>query len=246
MGQQGKPDTLDKMRILAHSIDTQHWERVREKSCSGPDKSNNNNSNKKPQSNNSNKSSNNKNQSKGSSNNSNNNKNNKSKTVPNPLADKLGKDGKLTLQERQRHFDNKLCMFCGGTGHTTKDCPKSSSSASKARARAAQASDSKEDKKKLMCSPPSSAQAEGCVTQNCAKEILRLNASALSDPNSFWLSLTSFKIPDSKIPLLALVDSGSTHCFIDNKIVANISDFDPYSVLPIELKLIDGTSSLKL
>ena len=29
MGQQGKPDTLDKMRILAHSIDAQHWERVR-------------------------------------------------------------------------------------------------------------------------------------------------------------------------------------------------------------------------
>ena len=32
MGQQGKPDTLDKMRILAHSIDARHWERV----CSGP------------------------------------------------------------------------------------------------------------------------------------------------------------------------------------------------------------------
>ena len=154
MGQQGKPDTLDKMRILAHSIDAWHWEQVREKSCSGPDKSNNHNSNnsnksdKKPQSNNSNKSSNNKNQSKGSSNNSNNKKNDKSKTILNPLANKLGKDGKLTPQERQCCFDNKLCMFCGGTGHTTKDSPKSSSSASKARACAAQASDSKEDTKK--------------------------------------------------------------------------------------------------
>ena len=138
MGPQGKPDTLDNMRLLAHSIDTRHWERVCEKSRSGSDKSNNNNSNnsnksnKKTQSNNCNKSSNNKNQSKGSSNNSNNNKNDKSKTILNPLADKLGKDSKLTLQERQRCFDNKLCMFCGGTGHTTKDCPKSSSSASKA------------------------------------------------------------------------------------------------------------------
>ena len=95
-----------------------------------------------------------------------------------------------------------------------------------------------------MSSPPSSAQAEGCVTQNCAKEILRLNTSTLSDPNSSQLLLTSYKIPDSKIPLLALVDSGSTHCFIDNKIVAKyISDFDLYSILPIELKLIDGTSN---
>ena len=155
MGQQGKPNTLDKMRILAHSIDARHWEWVHEKSRSGSNKSNNNNnsnnsnkSDKKPQSNNSDKSSNNNNQSKGSSNNSNNNKNNKSKTIPNPLANKLVKDGKLTLQERQRCFNKKLCMFCGGAGHTTKDCPRYSSSASKAWACAAQASDSKEDTKK--------------------------------------------------------------------------------------------------
>jgi hypothetical protein len=30
-------------------------------------------------------------------------------------------------------------LFCGGTGHTAKECPKSSSSASKAKARAVQA-----------------------------------------------------------------------------------------------------------
>jgi hypothetical protein len=30
-------------------------------------------------------------------------------------------------------------MFCGGAGHTAKDCQKSSSSAAKAKARAAQA-----------------------------------------------------------------------------------------------------------
>ena len=149
-------------------------------SCSSPDKSNNNNNNnsnnsnksdKKPQSNNSDKSSNNRNQSKGSSNNSNNNKNNKSKTVLNPLANKLGKDGKLTLQERQHCFDNKLV---------------------------------------------------------CSVEVLDI------------LPRTALNL----LPLLALVDSGSTHCFIDNKIVAQYnSDFDPYSVLPIELKLIDGTSN---
>jgi hypothetical protein len=157
MGQLGKPSTLDAMKNLAHSIDARHWERVREKSRSGSDKTNssnsgNNKSDKKSNNNNSgssnnsnNSNNNNKTQSKGNNNNHNNNnkndKNDKSKSAPNPLADKLGKDGKLTQQERQRRFDNNLCMFCGGTGHTANACPKSSSSASKAKGRAAQATD---------------------------------------------------------------------------------------------------------
>ena len=53
------------------------------------------------------------------------------------LSDKLGKDGKLTQAERTRRFNN-LCLFCGGVGHTAKECPKSSSSAMKAKAHAAQ------------------------------------------------------------------------------------------------------------
>jgi len=40
------------------------------------------------------------------------------------LINKLGKDGKLTADERKRHLDNNLCMFCGGTGHFTDNCPK--------------------------------------------------------------------------------------------------------------------------
>ena len=49
MGQQGKPATLEAMKTLAHAIDSRHWERIREKSRSGknksdnPDKSDNNN-----------------------------------------------------------------------------------------------------------------------------------------------------------------------------------------------------------
>ena len=50
------------------------------------------------------------------------------------LSDKLGKDGKLTQAERTRRFNNNLCLFCGGEGHTAKECPKSSSSATKAKA----------------------------------------------------------------------------------------------------------------
>ena len=50
------------------------------------------------------------------------------------LSEKLGKDGKLTVDERKRRFDQGLCMFCGGSGHKAKECPKSGSRAAKARA----------------------------------------------------------------------------------------------------------------
>ena len=148
MGQQGKPTTLDGMKSLAHTIDARHWERLREKSRGGknksdaPDKPDN-----KGKSDDKNK---NTPQTSGSSPPNNNNKNNnKPNNKPakgsstsgssSSAPDKLGKDGKLTPQERQRRFDNNLCLFCGGTGHTAKDCPKSSSSSAKAKARAAQA-----------------------------------------------------------------------------------------------------------
>ena len=120
MGQQGKLATLEAMKALTHSIDSHHYERL----CK---KSNNNSGNSK-----------NKNK---PNQNSNNNNTGKPASSGNSaaLSDKLGKDGKLTPQERQCRFDNNLCMFCGRTGHTAKDCLKSSSSASKTKAHATQA-----------------------------------------------------------------------------------------------------------
>lgn len=146
MGQQGKPTTLDEMKFLAHSIDSRHWERLREKSRAGRSKSDSHDKSD---------SKNNKSDDKGKtpasgSNQSNQSKNNNKSNNNKPakpasssgnsasIADKLGKDGKLTQEERQRRFDNNLCLFCGGTGHTAKNCPKSTSSASKTKARAAQ------------------------------------------------------------------------------------------------------------
>ena len=157
MGHQPKPATLDAMKLLAHTIDARHWERIREKSRSGKSKSDDKADDKtdkgkksddKGKSNASNipgpshnNNNNNSNNSKGNKN-SNNNKPNKassSSASTNPLADKLGKDGKLTQQERQRRLDNNLCLFCGGPGHTAANCNKASSAAAKAKARAAQA-----------------------------------------------------------------------------------------------------------
>ena len=57
------------------------------------------------------------------------------KPKPDPnLTRKLGKDRKLTPQERQRHMDNSLCLFCRKTGHIAKECPKSTAIAAQARA----------------------------------------------------------------------------------------------------------------
>ena len=158
MGQQGKPATLEAMKTLAHSIDSCHWERLREKS-----RSNRNNKSDTAKSDNHKSDDKGKNASSSSSG-SNNKKTGNSHSHSNSdnhghthnhgqksgksassssgnsasISDKLGKDGKLTQQERQRRFDNNLCMFCGGVGHTAKDCPKSTSSAAKAKGRAAQ------------------------------------------------------------------------------------------------------------
>ena len=70
---------------------------------------------------------------------------NKAPEIPKPgpeLIGKLGKDGKLTPQERQRRMDNSLCLFCGKTGHIAKECPKSSAIAARARAAVTQLQDS--------------------------------------------------------------------------------------------------------
>ena len=61
------------------------------------------------------------------------------------ISSKLGKDGKLTPEERQRRFDQGLCMLCGTKGHIVKDCPKGSnkSNSSGSKGRSAKTLDSK-------------------------------------------------------------------------------------------------------
>ena len=69
-----------------------------------------------------------------------------------------------------------------------------------------------------------------------------MNASTLSDPNSLHIPLTSPHISDNSIPFPALIDSGSSHCFIDSKFASQYL-LSLTSILPIKLKLIDGTIS---
>jgi len=60
------------------------------------------------------------------------------------LTNKLGKDGKLTADERKRHLENNLCMFCRGTSHFADNCPKKTKKA-KAHAAAIAAESGKMD-----------------------------------------------------------------------------------------------------
>ena len=78
------------------------------------------------------------------------------------------------------------------------------------------------------------------VDSGSAPEEARLNMSTLSDPNSLmpYVSFSSYNIPQ----LHVLVDSRSTHCFIDSKYALEKS-FTTYSVSPIILQLFDGTSN---
>ena len=120
MGQQGKPLTLTKMKLLAHAIDSRHREWLCERSHP-------NNPQPKP-----------KNKPKSTSKNKSDPSNNPARhtcsasssnhtdtpATPSPsgnsIANKLGNDGKLTPKECQWHFDNDLCLYCGGTGHKSK------------------------------------------------------------------------------------------------------------------------------
>src|SRR6266540_1508520 len=46
----------------------------------------------------------------------------------NPHANKLGKNGKLTSEEWDRHFKLQLCLFCSLAGHKVTDCPSTKNS----------------------------------------------------------------------------------------------------------------------
>jgi len=70
-------------------------------------------------------------------------------------------------------------------------------------------------------------------------EEARLNASALSDTNSLFVPLTSDFTPN---PYLALIDSGSTHCFVDPGFISP-HKLRPYDIPPIPLRLFDGTTN---
>lgn len=141
----GKPDNIHDLRALAQQIDQRYWERKEEisRAPKAPvsNSSNNHNSSKSSSSAPTTSSAPKDDKSKGTSTTSNsgssgggNKKGNSTLPKSDAIAAKLGKDGKHLPEERQRRMNLNLCLFCGESGHSAKDCPKSTSRASKARA----------------------------------------------------------------------------------------------------------------
>ncbi|KAF5349640.1 hypothetical protein D9756_003192 [Leucocoprinus leucothites] len=64
------------------------------------------------------------------------------------ISDKLGKDGKLTPEERKRRIDEDLCLFCGGKGHKVDQCHRKQNRAKIRKADAAPAKDSEKSSEK--------------------------------------------------------------------------------------------------
>ena len=75
---------------------------------------------------------------------------------------------------------------------------------------------------------------------------MRLNASTFSDPNSLCIPLVSPLVCAldhlQPIPIRTLVDSRSTHCFLDSAF-AHGHSLPTTPTLPVELRLFDGTSN---
>ena len=164
----GKPDTYDEMVALAERIDLRYWERHFEKHPSGDGNSkksgkqtstssnaNSDSATKSSGQSNSNKSSSKDSSSKGKSSGQKNaqsggsgsfgqnrsgNSSSGSQSRPN-LEGKLGADGRLTEQEKKRHRERNLCMYCTSSEHAAENCPrKEVNNQRKLQARAAQVS----------------------------------------------------------------------------------------------------------
>ena len=137
IAQVGKPHLLADLRKLSQSIDARYWERHSE--ISRETAASKNTSPAKPaQDQKHTKSSNNASSSSQKTLEKKNDNSDHSAQCPGPrlntsampascnpeLQSKLGKDSKLTAEEQQQRIDNKLCLFCGGTGHMAHNCSK--------------------------------------------------------------------------------------------------------------------------
>ena len=133
-----KPTTLSGLWKLVQAIDAHYWERKAEIACETPaanssgNKSEKNDNNKlssdKGKGSSQSKQKNNNNSSSSSNQNKGNSSEPKKMSTPD-YTSKLGKDGKLTPQERQHHINKNLCLCCGTSSHWATDCPKGQAAA---------------------------------------------------------------------------------------------------------------------
>src|SRR5260221_13616547 len=80
----------------------------------------------------------------------------------------------------------------------------------------------------------------GCPQNNSASS-MALHTSSLS-PNSFFLSLTSTSVRNPLQPFHTLLDSGSSHSFVNEAFATNNRLKFSYLPNPIPLKMFDGST----
>ena len=124
-----KPTTISGLQKLVQAIDTRYWERKVEIACKTPatnssgNKSEKNDNSKSPSDKGKGSSQSkqeNNNSSSGSSQNKGKSMEPKKTSTPD-LSSNLGKDRKLTPQERQHCLDKNLCLFCSASEHRAAD-----------------------------------------------------------------------------------------------------------------------------
>jgi hypothetical protein len=94
---------------------------------------------------------------------------------------------------------------------------------------------------KLVSRPHDLARDGGGVDSDRAEEELRLNAAAIYSPQALFVRLYSPQIPGLSEGFRSLVDSGSTHGFIDSIFVQH-HGISTFSIPPKTLRLLDGSS----
>ena len=123
----GKPTTLAALRLKAQDTDEIYWmmkeeanheTRAPAKKEHKPSNSNNTHNSKSSNS----EASSSANPTKSDASNKPNTKNSKDNKKD---YTKVGKNGKLTSEERERRMKEGLCLYCGEKGHVAHDCPKS-------------------------------------------------------------------------------------------------------------------------
>jgi hypothetical protein len=137
------------MRLKAQNADARYWERQTEKAREANTGRSDKAADNKSSNNNSNTSNSNDKKSDGKSNKGQRQSGQASgSAAKTDLTGKLGSNGKLTQQERQRRIDNNLCLFCGKGGHRVTDCTLAKANSSKARAVTTTSADSESKDKK--------------------------------------------------------------------------------------------------
>src|SRR5260221_11735820 len=81
----------------------------------------------------------------------------------------------------------------------------------------------------------------GCPEKGSTAPVIQLNSTSLS-PNSFLLSLTSASISKHARPFIALLDSGSSHCFVDKLFAKKNKLLLSKLLSTIPLQLFDGST----